>query len=66
MHVESDGQQKSEGNFVSAQRVKVEFAQVEVCRPSSTPSACAADIATVRAEAAGTTEEARQMRASFE
>ncbi len=66
MHVESAEQQKSEGSFVSAHREKDEFAHVEVCRPSRTPSACAADIATVRAEAEGTTDEARQTSVSFE
>jgi hypothetical protein len=66
IHVESDGQQKSEGNFVSAQREKPEVAQVEACRPSRMPNACAAEIATVRAEADGTTDEARQTSASFE
>lgn len=66
MHVESEGQQKSDGNFVSAQREKFGFAQVEDCRPSRMPSAWAAAIATVRAEADGTKDEARQTRASLE
>jgi hypothetical protein len=66
MHVDAEGQQKSEGNFVSAQREKPEVAQVEACRPSRMPNACAADIATVSAEVDGTTDEARQTSASFE
>jgi hypothetical protein len=66
MHVDSAGQQKSDGSFVSGQREKVESGHADVCRPSSTPRAWAADIATVRAEADGTTDEARQTRASFE
>ncbi len=66
MHVESEEQQKSEGSFVSGQREKDEFAHVEACRPSRMSSACAADIATVRAEADGTTDEARQTSASVE
>jgi len=66
MQVEPDAQQKSEGNFVSAQREKVAFAHVDACRLSRMPSACAAEIATVRAEADGTTDEARQTSASFE
>jgi hypothetical protein len=66
MHVESEEQQKSAGNFVSAQREKLEFAHVEVCRPSSTPRSCAADIATVRAEAEGTTHDTKLTSASFD
>lgn len=66
MHVESEEQQKSDGNSVSAQREKLEFAQVEVCRPSSTPRACAADIATVRAQAEGMTDETKLTSASFD
>ena len=66
MHVESEEQQKSEGSFVSAQRAEVELAHVEACRPSRMPSACAADIATERADVDGTTDEARQTSASFE
>ena len=66
MHVESEEQQKSAGSFVSAQREKLEFAHVEACRPSRIPSACAADTATMRAEADGTMDEARQTSASFE
>lgn len=66
MHVESAEQQKSEGSLVSAQRENVEFAHVEACRPSRIPSACAADMATVRADADGTTDEARHTSASFD
>jgi hypothetical protein len=66
MHVESEAQQKSEGSFVSGHREKVELAHVEACRPSRIPSACAADMATVRAEVEGTMDEARHTRANFE
>lgn len=66
MHVESEGQQKSEGNFASAQRERFGLPHVEDCRLSRMPSACAADIATVRAEVDGTEDETRQTSASFD
>jgi hypothetical protein len=66
MQTAVDGQQKSLGRFESmeVQELKVELKQVE-SRCCKTPKACAADIATLRAAADGTTLEARHMRPIF-
>jgi hypothetical protein len=66
MQTSVDGQQKLLGSFESmeAQELKVELGQVE-SRCCKTPRACAADIATLRAAADGTTLEARHIRPIF-
>jgi hypothetical protein len=59
-------QQKLLGRFASidVQELNVEFAQVE-SRCCSTPKACAAETATLRADEDGTMLDARHMRPSF-
>jgi hypothetical protein len=66
MQTSVDGQQKLLGSFESmeVQELKVELGQEE-SRCCKTPKACAADIATLRAAADGTTLEARHMRPIF-
>lgn len=66
MHTSVDGQQKLLGRFESmeVQELEVEMGQV-ASRCCRTPKARAADIATLRAAADGTTLEARHMRPIF-
>ena len=66
MQVSVGEQQKLLGRFWSTdvQELKVEFVQVE-SRCCNTPKACAAEMATLRAEEDGTILDARHMRLSF-
>jgi hypothetical protein len=66
MQVSVGGQQKLLGRCesIDVQELKVEFVQVE-SRCCNTPKACAAEMATLRADDDGTMLDARHIRPSF-